>query len=50
MGIATIDQVRASRQFRVAVDGNRYSVPAEYAGALLTLPDQESRIAPLSIK
>jgi transposase len=24
--IATIDQVRASRQFRVAVDGNRYSV------------------------
>jgi hypothetical protein len=35
--IATIDQVRASRQFRVAVDGNRYSVPAEYAGAPLTL-------------
>ena len=35
--IATIDPVRASRQFRVAVDGNRYSVPAEYAGAALTL-------------
>jgi transposase len=35
--IATIDPVRASRQFRVAVDGNRYSVPAEYAGAALSL-------------
>jgi len=27
--IATIDQVRASPQFRVAVDGNRYSVPKQ---------------------
>ena len=42
--IATIDQVRASRQFRVAVDGNRYSVPAEYAGALLTLKTYPDRI------
>jgi transposase len=42
--IATIDQVRASRQFRVAVDGNRYSVPAEYAGALLTLKAYPDRI------
>jgi hypothetical protein len=35
--------VRASRQFRVTVDTNAYSVPAEYAGAALTLklyPDQ----------
>jgi transposase len=30
--IATVSQVRASRQFRVVVDTNRYSVPAEYAG------------------
>jgi transposase len=42
--IATIDQLRASRQFRVAVDGNRYSVPAEYAGALLTLKAYPDRI------
>jgi transposase len=42
--IANIDQVRASRQFRVAVDGNRYSVPAEYAGALLTLKTYPDRI------
>jgi transposase len=42
--IATIDQVRASRQFRVAVDGNRYSVPAEYAGAALTLKTYPERI------
>ena len=42
--IAAIDQVRASRQFRVAVDGNRYSVPAEYAGVLLTLKTYPDRI------
>jgi len=42
--IASIDQVRASRQFRVAVDGNRYSVPAEYAGARLTLKTYPDRI------
>ena len=42
--IASIDQVRASRQFRVAVDGNRYSVPAEYAGAALTLKTYPDRI------
>ena len=42
--IATIEQVRASRQFRVAVDGNRYSVPAEYAGALLTLKTYPDRL------
>jgi hypothetical protein len=42
--IATISQVRASRQFRVAVDGNRYSVPAEYAGAALTLKTYPERI------
>jgi transposase len=42
--IASIDQVRASRQFRVALDGNRYSVPAEYAGALLNLKVYPDRI------
>jgi transposase len=42
--IATISQIRASRQFRVAVDGNRYSVPAEYAGALLTLKTYPDRL------
>jgi len=42
--IASINQVRASRQFRVAVDGNRYSVPAEYAGARLTLKTYPDRI------
>jgi transposase len=29
--------IRANRQFRVTVDTNTYSVPAEYAGAALTL-------------
>jgi len=42
--IATIDQVRACRQFRVAVDGNLYSVPAEYAGAPLTLKTYPDRL------
>jgi hypothetical protein len=35
--IATVHQVRASPQFRVSVDANRYSVPAEYARTLVTL-------------
>ena len=34
---ATIRTVRANNRFRVALDGNRYSVPAEYAGAQLTM-------------
>jgi transposase len=42
--IATICQVRASRQFRVTLDTNRYSVPAEYAGAELTLKTYPDRI------
>jgi len=42
--IATIEQVRASSQFRVAMDGNRYSVPAEYAGARLTLKTYPDRL------
>ncbi len=42
--IATVSQVRASRQFRVVVDTNRYSVPAEYAGCPLTLKIYPDRI------
>ncbi|MGA6927497.1 MAG: IS21 family transposase, partial [Desulfosarcina sp.] len=42
--IATVSQVRASSQFRVAVDANRYSVPAEYAGCALTLKTYPDRI------
>jgi transposase len=42
--IATVSQVRASRQFRVVVDTNRYSVPAEYAGRSLTLKTYPDRI------
>lgn len=42
--IATVSQVRASRQFRVTIDTNRYSVPAEYAGANLTLKAYPDRI------
>ncbi len=41
--VANISQVRASSQFRVTLDTNRYSVPAEYAGSDITLksyPDQ----------
>jgi len=35
--IATIVPVRADRQFRIALDGNRYSVPSAYAGRKLVL-------------
>ncbi len=35
--VGVIQPVRANRQFRVVVDTNTYSVPAEYAGASLTL-------------
>jgi transposase len=42
--IATVSQVRASSQFRVTLDANRYSVPAEYAGARLTLKSYPDRL------
>jgi transposase len=42
--IATVSQVRADRQFRIAVDTNRYSVPAEYAGQRLTLKTYPDRV------
>ena len=35
--VGVLRTVRANRQFRVTVDANTYSVPAEYAGAALTL-------------
>ncbi len=35
--IATIQQVRASSQFRITLDTNRYSVPSQYAGVRLIL-------------
>jgi transposase len=42
--IATISQVRASRQFRVVLDTNRYSVPAELAGQPLTMKAYPDRL------
>ena len=42
--IATVSQVRASSQFRVTLDTNRYSVPAEYAGRRLTLKTYPDRL------
>lgn len=42
--VATVSQVRASSQFRVTLDTNRYSVPAEYAGSRLTLKPYPDRL------
>ncbi|HDQ02996.1 MAG TPA: IS21 family transposase [Deltaproteobacteria bacterium] len=42
--IATVSQVRASSQFRITIDTNRYSVPAEYAGRALTLKTYPDRL------
>jgi transposase len=42
--IATVSQVRASRQFRITLDTNRYSVPAHYAGHVLTLKTYPDRL------
>lgn len=41
---ATINPVRATNQFRVVVDSNRYSVPAEFALAHLTLKAYPDRL------
>ena len=41
--IATVSQVRASRQFRITVETNRYSVPAHMAAQLLTLKTYPDR-------
>jgi transposase len=42
--IATVSQVRASRQFRITLETNRYSVPAHYAGQVLTLKTYPDRL------
>jgi len=42
--IASICQVRASRQFRVTLDTNHYSVPAEFAGQPLILKIYPDRL------
>ena len=42
--IARICQVRASRQFRVTLDTNHYSVPAQFAGQPLTLKIYPDRL------
>ena len=42
--IAAVSPIRASSQFRVTLDTNRYSVPAEYAGAKLTLKAYPDRL------
>jgi transposase len=41
---ARISSVRASRQFRVTLDTNRYSVPAEHAGERVTLKAYPDRV------
>lgn len=42
--VATVYQARASSQFRVTLDSNRYSVPAEHAGERLTLKAYPDRL------
>lgn len=42
--IATVSQQRASSQFRITLDTNRYSVPTEYAGRALTVKTDPERI------
>jgi hypothetical protein len=42
--IATVSQVRASWPFRLPVETNRYSVPAQYAGQVLTLTTYPDRL------
>lgn len=42
--IGTVSQQRASSQFRIRLDTNRYSVPAEYAERRLTIKTDPDRI------
>jgi hypothetical protein len=42
--IATVSPQRASSQFRITLDTNRYSVPAEHAGRALTVKTDPERI------
>jgi transposase len=42
--VASVSQIRASSQFRITLDTNRYSVPAEYASTRLTLKAYSDRV------
>ncbi len=42
--LARVCAVRATKQFRVPLDSNHYSVPARYAGELLTLKAYAERV------
>ncbi len=42
--IGVIRQLRASRQFRISIDSNRYSVPAQLAGVRLTVKMYPDRL------
>jgi transposase len=42
--IATVSQLRASKQFRITLETNRYSVPAQFAGQALTLKTYPDRL------
>lgn len=42
--IGAVGQVRASRQFRITIDTNRYSVPAQLAGVGLTVKSYPDRL------
>jgi len=42
--VGTVSHLRASSQFRVTLDTNRYSVPAEYAGLPLTMKAYPDRV------
>lgn len=42
--LANIQQVRASSQFRVTLESNRYSVPARFAGMRLTMKSYPDRL------
>jgi SAM-dependent methyltransferase len=42
--VGVVKQARASRQFRVTIDTNRYSVPAQLAGVRLTVKQYPDRL------
>ena len=41
---AVVDTIRVNSQFRIKVDGNRYSVPCQYASSQLTLKRHADRL------
>ena len=42
--IGTVSQIRSTSQFRITLDTNRYSVPAEYAGTRVTVKTYPDRL------